>query len=197
MGSRELQSISATSVCANTVLVMAADAYDNEIDSGRASADVYDVHPSSARWTHLALQVGDIDATIDWYTEHTPLRLLMRREDEMGYGAWLGHGDAADHPFVLVLSQFFAETDPYADQPRTVLGPFAHIGIELTSRAEVDRAAELAEKNGSLKMAATQMPPPIGYITMVSDPDGNLIEFSFDQGVYALARDKMTDGGTT
>jgi lactoylglutathione lyase len=158
---------------------------------------VYDVHPPSARWTHLALQVGDIDATIDWYTKHTPLELLTRREDEMGYGAWLGHADAAEHPFVLVLSQFFEETDPYADQPRTVLGPFAHIGIELTSRDEVDRAADEAEKSGSLKMPPTQMPPPIGYIAMVSDPDGNVIEFSFDQGVYALARDQMTGGEAT
>jgi len=176
---------------------MARHGQDDESNSETSNGDVYDVHPPSARWTHLALQVHDIDATIEWYTKYTPLRLLVRREDEMGYGAWLGHDDEAEHPFVLVLSQFFAQTDPYAGTPRTVLGPFAHIGIELTSRAEVDRVAERAEIDGSLKMAATQMPPPIGYIAMVSDPDGNLVEFSFDQGVYALAREASAEGETS
>ena len=44
--------------------------------------DDYDIHPTSARWTHIALRVDDIDATIDWYCEHTPLVLLDRREDD-------------------------------------------------------------------------------------------------------------------
>lgn len=29
---------------------------------------VYDVHPPGPRWTHIALRVADMDATIDWYT---------------------------------------------------------------------------------------------------------------------------------
>ena len=35
----------------------------------------------------------------------------------------------------------------------------------------------------------TQMPPPIGYICALKDPDGNVIEFSYDQGVYAKAQE--------
>ena len=35
-----------------------------------------------------------------------------------------------------------------------------------------------------------QMPPPVGYICMLSDPDGNRVEYSFDQGVYAAAHAK-------
>ena len=42
-------------------------------------------------------------------------------------------------------------------------------------------------------MPATEMPPPIGYICMLTDPDGNLIEFSFDQGVYKKAREVWGD----
>ena len=37
-------------------------------------------------------------------------------------------------------------------------------------------------------MPPTQMPPPIGYVCMLRDPDGNMIELSFDQGVYATAK---------
>jgi hypothetical protein len=29
------------------------------------------------------------------------------------------------------------------------------------------------------------MPQPIGYITMLRDPDGNMVEFSWDQGVFS------------
>ncbi len=160
----------------------------DQVDDGE---DTYDIHPRSPRWTHIALQVEDIEATIEWYTTHTPLEVVSRREDDLGYGAWLGHTDTPDHPFLLVVSQFFPETNPFGDQPRTVLGPFAHIGIELTSRAEVDVAAARADASGSLQRAPEQMPPPIGYICMVADPDGNTVEFSYDQGVYAVARDRM------
>ena len=74
----------------------------------------YSIHPAEPRWTHVALRVGDMDASIAWYLEMTPLELLDRREDEFGDGAWLGQPDAADRPFVLVLAQFFPGSDPYA-----------------------------------------------------------------------------------
>ena len=44
----------------------------------------YNIHPPEARWTHVALRVKDINATIEWYTENTPLSLVTRREDETG-----------------------------------------------------------------------------------------------------------------
>lgn len=151
--------------------------------------NTYSTHPPAARWTHVALRVNDIDATIEWYTTHTPLTLLTRREDPDGYGAWLGHQDNVDHPFLLVVSQFFEGHDPFGDSPHAVLGPFAHLGIELSSREDIDDAAAAAEADGSLAMPPTQMPPPIGYICMTKDPDGNTIEFSYDQGIYATVQE--------
>jgi lactoylglutathione lyase len=150
---------------------------------------IHELRPTAPRWTHIALRVDDIDASIDWYTRHTPLRLLDRRQDDMGFGAWLGQPETADQPFVLVLAQFLPETDPFKDAPKEVLTPFAHIGIELPTREAVDDAAAQAEADGCLTMAAREMPPPIGYICMVRDPDGNTIEFSYDQGVYEKARE--------
>ncbi len=144
--------------------------------------------PSTPRWTHVALRVADIDASITWYEEYTPLRLLERREDPDGYGAWLGEPDNADRPFVLVLSQFLPDRDPFAGTSTAVLTPFSHLGVELPDRAAVDEIASRAEAAGHLAMAPTQMPDPVGYICMLNDPDGNLVEFSFDQGVYEKAR---------
>lgn len=148
----------------------------------------YDVHPPQPRWTHVALRVQDIDATIDWYAEFTPLELLDRREDEFGKGAWMGMPDSPDRPFILVVAQFYPETDPFRDAPQEVLAPFAHLGIEMTSRQEIEAIADKAREAGCLAMEPTDMPPPIGYICMLSDPDGNRVEFSHDQGVYATAR---------
>jgi catechol 2,3-dioxygenase-like lactoylglutathione lyase family enzyme len=145
--------------------------------------------PPEPRWTHIALRVRDIDASIAWYTEFTPLELLDRRSDEFGHGAWLGQPDSPDKPFILVLAQFFPETDPFKGAPQEILAPFAHLGIELTSHEAIDAKAAQGEAAGCLGMPPTEMPPPVGYICMLRDPDGNSIEFSYDQGVYAKAKE--------
>ena len=148
---------------------------------------VYNLHPGEARWTHIALRVPDIDAMIDWYERLTPMRLLDRREDETGFGAWLGMPDMADPPFVLVLAQFFPDMDPFAGAELATLAPFAHLGMEMPTQADVDEVAERGKEAGCLAMPPTMMPPPIGYICMLRDPAGNMVEFSWDQGVFATA----------
>lgn len=154
------------------------------------SDSTYRIHPPKPRWTHIALRVRDIRATIDWYEEFTPLELLDRREDNDGYGAWLGMSDAVEQPFILVVAQFFEHRDPFCDAPRATLAPFAHLGIEVPSREEVDAIAAQGEAAGCLSMPPTMLPAPIGYICMLHDPDGNTVEFSWDQGVYTTVQEK-------
>lgn len=145
--------------------------------------------PTSARWTHVALRVADVDASIAWYLEYTPLELLDRRENADGFGVWLGHPDNTDHPFVLVLAQFLPERDPYAATPIATLAPFNHFGIELPTKDDVDAVAARGKAAGCLALDARLLPPPVGYICMLTDPDGNLVEFSYDQGIYEKARE--------
>jgi catechol 2,3-dioxygenase-like lactoylglutathione lyase family enzyme len=159
------------------------------VSDTNAGTPVHAIRPTSPRWTHIALRVGDIDASIEWYTEFTPLRLLDRRQDDLGFGAWLGQPETAAQPFILVLAQFLPATDPFGAYPREVLAPFAHLGIELPEHADIDAAAAKADAAGCLAMPPTEMPPPIGYVCMLRDPDGNMVEFSYDQGVYAKARE--------
>ena len=149
-------------------------------------APAYATGPSQMRWTHIALPCTDIDATIAWYERFTPLELLDRREDADGQGAWLGHPDQADKPFILVLVSFFRDQ---ASGPKPIMAPFAHIGMEVTSRAEVEDIAKRGEAEGCLAWPPTDMPAPIGYICALKDPDGNMIEFSHNQGVYAKAQE--------
>ena len=140
---------------------------------------------SIARFTHVALPCTDIDATIGWYERFTPLRLLDRRADADGYGAWLGQPDMVDKPFIIVLVSFFRD-QPTGPQP--TLAPFAHLGIEVPTRAEVDGIAERGRAEGCLAWEPQQLPYPIGYVCALTDPDGNMVEFSFDQGVFAKAQ---------
>ena len=150
----------------------------------------YQLHPAEPRWTHIALRVSDIDATIDWYTEFTPLELIDRREDDAGYGAWLGMPGETNNPFILVVAQFVPDKDPFGAAPIATLAPFAHLGMELPTKEAIDAMAEKGAAAGCLAMPPTMMPAPIGYITMLNDPDGNTVEFSWDQGVYATLQER-------
>lgn len=159
-----------------------------------SGTSVHDVGPDRPRWTHIALRVDDLDQSIDWYERYTPLSVLKRLTDEYGRGAWLADPLDSDLPFVLALSQFDSSVDPFGFAPSTVLGPYAHIGFEVMSIEAVDEVAALAESEGALTIPPTQMPPPLGYLCFVEDPDGNTVEFSYDQGTYAAFRDEWGGG---
>lgn len=148
------------------------------------SEPAHAIRPTQQRWTHLALHVNDIDASVAWYTKYTHLEVLARNEDQFGKGAWLGDRTQVDTPFILVIAQFFEGKDPFAPAKHPVLAPFAHMGIEVTSKEEIDAIAEKGREAGCLTFGPQMMPKHIGYICFLEDPDGNTIEFSYDQGVY-------------
>jgi lactoylglutathione lyase len=141
--------------------------------------------PPTPRWTHIALPSADLDASIRWYTEFTPLVLLDRREDADGQSAWLSHDKQAENPFILVLVMFWKDQG----KPQRMLGPFAHIGVEVPRREDVDEIAGRARSAGCLAWEPQDLPPPVGYICALTDPDGNVIEISHDQGVYSKVQE--------
>jgi lactoylglutathione lyase len=148
--------------------------------------------PATARWTHIALPSIDLDRSIEWYSEFTPLVVLTRREDSEGQSAWLSHDRQIDNPFILVLVMFWK--DKGRAQPQ--LAPFAHIGIEVPRREDVLAIAEKARARGCLTWEPVDMPPPIGFICAVNDPDGNVIEISYGQGVYAKVQETWGAAGS-
>ena len=148
----------------------------------------HELRPIRPTWTHLALHVNDIDAVIAWYEKFTHLRVLQREEDEDSYSAWLGDPTKIENPFILVLGQFFPGHDPFAPAEHPTLGPFAHIGIEVPDRETIDDVAERGKADGCLVLGPQQMPKRIGYICFLRDPEGNTVEFSYDQGVYEKAK---------
>lgn len=139
------------------------------------------------RFTHVALPVEDIDISVEWYERYTPLRAIDRRSDAEGEAAWLCHPEATEHPFIIVL----VSLDSAKGQPHGQLGPFGHLGMELPSREAVDAMALLGRADGCLAWEPALWPAPVGYVCALSDPDGNVVEFSFDQGVYAKVREVL------
>lgn len=144
---------------------------------------------TSPRWTHIALPASDLDASLRWYGRFTPLTVIDRREDTDGQTAWLSHEGQAENPFVLVLVMFYAERGT----PHPQLAPFAHLGIEVPTRADVDRLADEARAEGSLHWEPADIGPPVGYVCALRDPDGNVVEISHDQGVYAKVQELWGD----
>ncbi len=127
------------------------------------------------RLTHLALPCHDLTATIKWYEKFTPLRKTHHRQDSEGAVAWLSPQESG---IVLVFIQ-----KNVTSVPIPVLSPLAHLGIAVDSTEEVDQIAMRGENEGCLVWEPRQEPDPVGYICALSDPDGNLVEFSYGQEI--------------
>ena len=67
-----------------------------------------------------------------------------------------------------MLVSFFRDQEK---GPQPIMAPFAHIGIEMPERRDVDAIADRARVAGCLSWEPTDMPPPIGYICAITDPD--------------------------
>jgi catechol 2,3-dioxygenase-like lactoylglutathione lyase family enzyme len=133
--------------------------------------------------------VTNVERSLEFYTTLTPLVVVARNSDGAGTAAWLSNDKQASAPFVLVLSEFYAEARKryglVEREPIPIVEPCAHTGIGVPTKEDVDAIAERAKEMGVLHWEARQMAPHIGYICAAKDPDRNLVEFSFDQKVHS------------
>lgn len=153
------------------------------------------------RWTHIALPVSDLDQSIDFYTSVTPLVIVQHNEDVNGKGVWLSNDKQVEDPFVLVLAQFIPEVgarfDVVEGEKVPIMKPFAHIGIEMPNREDVDEVAARAKERGALQFGPQDMAAHIGYVCFVEDPDGNIVEFSHNQKVFSAIQGLWGNGTDT
>lgn len=151
-----------------------------------------DLKLTQPRWTHVAIPSTNIDRSVEFYTSLTPMVLVGQNKDDSGQSAWLSNPEQVETPFVLVLAQLIppvaAQFGIEEGKPHRTLGPFAHIGIELPTQEDVDRVAEKAREMGCLAWEPHFQSEHVGYICAVTDPDGNVIEFSHNQKVYETVR---------
>ena len=137
--------------------------------------------------THLALGVRDLDRTIDFYRKHVRLQVVHERADGGMRVVWLAEQETEVH-FVLVLFEVTGDRPP---EPTTL----QHLGFDVASREEVDAAAAAARADGILVIEPMYAGPVVGYFCMVTDPDGNQVEFSYGQPINLrdLPRDLPRD----
>ena len=128
------------------------------------------------RWTHITINASDLDASVDFYTSLCGLSIVRDRRLEGRHNVWLGPPTPAgeDPTFVLVIVQ---------DEVKARLD---HFGFQCESRAEVDRIAEDARRQGTLIQAPVDAGGVVGYFAMVRDPDGHIVEFTFGQPLKGL-----------
>ena len=140
----------------------------------------------SAQWTHLALHVHSLEASIAFYGRYSNLRVVDRHSDASSIGTevvWLSDRSGDDElSFIMVLQEGAPRNLPGA-KPQSPLGPISHLGFSLASREDVDAVAAQARRDSLLKFGPTFLNPYAGYLCVVSDPDGHSVEFSHGQAL--------------
>ena len=123
------------------------------------------------RWTHITINCSNLERSVDFYTSVCGLTIVRDRRLEGRHNVWLGPPTKPDEDplFVLVIVQ------------EEVKSRLDHFGFQCNSREEVDRIAELARQQDTLVEPPVDIGGVVGYFTMVRDPDGHLVEFTFGQ----------------
>jgi catechol 2,3-dioxygenase-like lactoylglutathione lyase family enzyme len=125
--------------------------------------------------THVALPVADVDRSIEFYARYAGMRVVHRRADPASASsvAWISD---LTRPFVVVLLQAPATAEG-------LKGFFAHLGVGVASREEVDRLCAQAQAEGRTVVGPIDSGDPVGYWAYIVDPDGHNLEISFGQEV--------------
>ena len=144
--------------------------------------------PPESLFTHVALPVRDLDATLAFYERYTTLRKIQERyEPETGLrSVWLANARdvtdvAARFVLVLICGRLPGHITGDIKEEYGFLRSISHLGISVDSREAVDAIAAMAKDEGCLVLGPRYMNPVVGYICLVRDPDGNQVEFSVEQ----------------
>ncbi len=130
----------------------------------------------ATRWTHMTMTVRDIGRSVDFYTSFCGLAVLRDRRTEGSETVWLGPAPAPGElpTFLLVIGR--GEVTCTVD----------HLGFQCGSREEVDRIAESGRELGILVEPPTDS-GVVGYLALLRDPDGHLVEFTHGQPIGGLS----------
>lgn len=127
----------------------------------------------SVTLTHIALQVPDLDACIEFYRSFCNMHVIHERPGKGSRIVWLAE-PGREHAFIFVMM-------PGGSERQLAERDYSHLGFAMDSRAAVDKVAALARNAGCLLWEPRDEPYPVGYYCGLRDPAGNQVEFSFGQ----------------
>src|SRR5436853_5262944 len=125
--------------------------------------------PSEIGFSHVSLQVSDIDKSVAFYQRWAGLEVVDRLEDsKSGAKATRVADPRRADGFVLALVQHGTVEHTFAGM--------CHLGVGCSHRDEVDRLSKEADDEGWLKAGPTDRGFPLGYWSFLLDPDGHQLE---------------------
>jgi catechol 2,3-dioxygenase-like lactoylglutathione lyase family enzyme len=129
-----------------------------------------------SHWTHLTATVSNFERSIEFYQQFCGLSVVRDRRKDGSGTVWLGPPPlpGKNPTFVLVLME--GEVSSRLD----------HLGFQCDSVVEVDEIAKKAEREGILVYPPTNSGGSVGYWTIIRDPDGHQIEFTFGQPLVGV-----------
>ena len=122
------------------------------------------------RILHTMLRVGNLQRSLDFYTQVLNMKLLRKKDYPDGRFtlAFVGYGDESDTA-VLELTHNW-------DTPSYQLGSgYGHIAIEVDDAYKA--CEDVGKRGGKVTRAAGPMKHGATVIAFVEDPDGYKIEF--------------------
>jgi len=121
------------------------------------------------RLLHTMLRVGDLEASLAFYTGVLGMKLLRRHEYPDGRFtlAFVGYGPESEGAVIELTHNW--------DTPRYELGTaFGHLALEVPDAAAA--CAEIRRRGGKVVREAGPMKHGTTVIAFVEDPDGYRIE---------------------
>jgi lactoylglutathione lyase len=121
------------------------------------------------RILHTMLRTGDLDRSIQFYTEVLGMKLLRRKDYPNGKFtlAFLGYGDEADHSVIELTYNWGVD--------RYEMGnAYGHIALEVDDVYQA--TAEVKNRGGKILREAGPMNAGTTIISFIEDPDGYPIE---------------------
>ena len=121
------------------------------------------------RMLHTMIRVGDLDKSIDFYTNVLGMQLLRKKDYPDGRFtlAFVGYGDESDHTVIELTHNW--DTDSY-----DLGNGFGHIALAVDDAAAA--CDMIRERGGNVVREAGPMKHGTTVIAFVEDPDGYKIE---------------------
>ncbi|MES9991302.1 MAG: lactoylglutathione lyase [Candidatus Thiodiazotropha sp.] len=121
------------------------------------------------RMLHTMIRVGNLQRSIDFYTQVLGMKLLRQQDYPDGKFtlAFVGYGKESDHTVIELTHNW--DTDSYE-----MGNGFGHLAIEVDD--VYDATAQIRERGGKIIREAGPMNAGTTIIAFIEDPDGYAIE---------------------